>query len=651
MPTNDSDTNSKNGQSQLTIPSADVVRLVQAFLTESGLHESCRVLQHESGVGQAGMTETASYHSRTSTDYQHSPWYAWATSGQWGTVLSRLRWIDAPRARLDEGLRAAVHQMAVLELADQGEYELAYAAYRLVQPLLAGSHATDQDLGPDAAAPESMPVTRASLVEQLLAQLAALRAKSNASPKALPDDYYGYRQTTPQARREFLGQALTDAVPIQPKDRLVSLLQQALKWQIYTGELPKIQQHWPADDSEAKGKKRKRVFDLVLGTSHVDPVVVGETNDSSLLPLQEPTIEQPYATVKLGKHVTATAAVFLPPTSDGSGSCSLVTGSSDGLIEIWDPVSKYSALRTNDFPYQAKDELLGMDASISALAVSNDGTLLAGADLQGTVQVWRVDTGKCLRSMLAHSTSISALAFSPDASHVLTASRDGTAREFGLRTSRMLKEFQGHASYVNTCGYVVSVTHLLVVTGSADGTVRIFDGKTSETLRILKPKSLGLRLSEVNTSLLADEQSDDSAASPSIQTVLFLHTPAHTMVVVPRGRRAFLVAISSGIVLRTFEGEGASDGTNVFVAACASVSNRVLYIVQEDGSCCVFDTTTGERIRTVADFASQSAYASKDPKSTAILEISALVHHPIKPLVGAYCSDKIQKKGQLVLWK
>ncbi len=57
---------------------------------------------------------------------------------------------------------------------------------------------------------------------------------------------------------------------------------------------------------------------------------------------------------------------------------------------------------------------------------------------------------------------------------------------------RMLEEFRGHGSYVNFCAYqlLAGSSQLLVVTGSADGTVRLWDGKTSDVVRVLRPISL-----------------------------------------------------------------------------------------------------------------------------------------------------------------
>jgi WD40 repeat-containing protein SMU1 len=411
------------------------------------------------------------------------------------------------------------------------------------------------------------------------------------------------------------------------------------------------------EEQQRPKKRKKKAFDLVLGDVEIDPVNVGEAPAVDAVPW-DPIPGKPYTTLKFGKKATAESAIFAPDT-DASGtpsatSFSLVTGSSDGLIEIYDAHNKYATLRM-DLPYQEKDELMGHDdSSVLALAASNDGSMLATGASDGEVKIWRISTGKCLRRIPAHDGSaISCLCFSPDGTHILTGSQDSNCREFGLRTSRMLKEFHGHSSYVHTCQYVFRKGghQLNVVTSSADATVRIWDAKTSEVLRVLRPVSLGETLTPIGASIVVDHRSDLTSGAggcPAIHTVLQLHTPADAMIIVPRGLRAFLVNFQ-GSVIRTFQ-DNVSIGGKVFVAATVSPSNHWLYCITEDGICCVFDILTGKIEKSLRNFGEETTSKSKDgSKSSA--EISGLVHHPHKGVLAAFSNDKGQKKGQLVLWK
>jgi WD40 repeat-containing protein SMU1 len=413
------------------------------------------------------------------------------------------------------------------------------------------------------------------------------------------------------------------------------------------------QQQWDTEDdhqdddtdlNKKKKRKRRQEFDLVLGQVKADIVSVAAAagNETTTMQLEtEPIVSDPFAIIKLGKHVTCEAAAFLPLLD------SLVTGSSDGLIEIWDAAQNYETLNLN-LPYQKNDELLGHDNCITALAVSNDASLLASGDSTGLVKLWRVDTGTCVRTVMAHEQSaVRCLHFSPDASHLLTtaaaASRDSCAvREFGLRTARMLKEFRGHDSFVNCCSYQVMGDKLVVVTGSGDGTVRMWDGKTADVIHVLRPTTSAV----AGSSLVVDATSNGVPESAAIHSILHLHTPASTMVIVPRGNQAYLVTYT-GTVLRTFQDDG--DPTNVYLAAAISSSNQWLYAVKENGACCVFRVATGDLTKTISDFAAESTRMPTESKTLA--EISAVASHPTKSIVGAYSNNKGQKRGQMVLWK
>ncbi|GKY97346.1 hypothetical protein MPSEU_000693000 [Mayamaea pseudoterrestris] len=627
---------SSSSSSLLSIPAADVLRLVQAHLLEAGLTKSALALSQESGVGLAGSLQPP------------QNWIFHCESGNYGVVLEQLSLMDRTRTRISNDLVAAVHEMAILEVAEAGDYQVATSMLRVMYSELQDSMVTVTNSSDDSVSS----ISRARLLEQKLADLASRRSKHPNAP--VPTDWY--YAGTKQQMRQALGKRLAKSVPHQPTKRLTTLLQQAIQWQAYTGELPQIKQWWDDDEDEdeqdkepaaqpspPRKRKRKKLFDFVLGNVSVDPMssVGGDASTSNRLPGKlESCVKDPYSVIKLGKSVTCGSAVFLP---DLSG---LVTGSSDGLIEIWDAAQDYSQLKL-DLPYQREELMLGQDAAVTALVVSNDCLMLASGSAQGRIAVWRIDTGKCLRTMVAHEASISSLAFSPDASHVLASSSNGLVREFGLRTARMLKEFNGHGSYVSHVSYRLVGQQLLVVTAGGDGMVRLYDSSSQEALRILRPISIGGSMTKTGALIVADEQQVGAAGSTGIHTVLHLHTPASTMIFVPRGQRAFLVSYQ-GLVMRTFEAAGVADD-KVFVAAALSPSNQLLYCTREDGVCCIFAVQSGEMVETINDFGEQSTRAPNG--SLTLPEISSMLSHPTKNIIAAYSNDAGQSRGQIVLWK
>ena len=104
------------------------------------------------------------------------------------------------------------------------------------------------------------------------------------------------------------------------------------------------------------------------------------------------------------------------------------------------------------------------------------------------VQVWKVQTGQCLRRFeRAHAKGVTSVTFSKDSSQVLSTSYDGTIRYIsllqmllydnilcrihGLKSGKTLKEFRGHSSFVNHAVFVPD-THN-IISASSDSTIKV----------------------------------------------------------------------------------------------------------------------------------------------------------------------------------
>ncbi|KAL7438679.1 hypothetical protein ACHAXM_006562, partial [Skeletonema potamos] len=681
-----SSTNTSNDEdNKINIPAADILRLILTHLTESNLHQSCQSLSQESGVYMAGLVGPSK-----------GQLISCAEGGRWGECLEILAGLDLQRYRrgfIEDYLKARggdagggahesiitplekalslTHEITILELADRGEVELAYATLRMCSEMLDRTlpvhgdddvdNIIDSDLKDDNNYYQSnknddtnlgMISTRSGDVERRVTALSSLRSSGTDTSLLLPTNYYGPSNQSQQKRRHFISKLLSRHVPEAPVQRLSTLLQQSVKWQCHTGTFPTVQQLFQEqvgndddDDGKKKTKKRKiskqkKKFDLVLG--NID--MVGSTDDkkhkckSSLAKEGGERIpSRVKQTIRLGKRSYIESALFLP---DGKG---LVTGSSDGFIEIWGEPTRsvgdntspdsllqndidYEKLRTSDLEYQKNDELMMQDSSILAMDVSHDGTMLVTASSHGTVCVWKIADGRLLRKLeRTHGGSggssdqgcaVTCCKFSSDGSKVLTGGHDSTVREHGLLSSRMIKEFRGHKSYINCCSYVILpnssiVTHiesggernfLAVVTASADGSVIVWNGRSAEALREIIPP-----ISTAHNSSIRDAESIFS--SRSIHTVIHMHSPPNTMVVVPRSDRAFLMSLS-GSILHTYVRDDVQ-GTD-FLAATVSPSNQWLYISANDGKCIVFDSSSGKVERILTSFAEECCVGKRE---------------------------------------
>jgi len=177
----------------------------------------------------------------------------------------------------------------------------------------------------------------------------------------------------------------------------------------------------------------------------------------------------------------------------------------------------YSKEKSNN----SNQSLESSSPSIHALTVNPDGSMMASGNSNGTIQIWNIKTGNYLRRFeRVDGGVITCLDFSRDgeeSSRILNSCQDGNCREFGLRTRGILKEFRDQGSFVNTCGYVLingdtlknrSGMTLLVVTASADGNVRIWNGRTAEVKHVLNPSFMKKSIAVHCTSLGTDKDEE-----------------------------------------------------------------------------------------------------------------------------------------------
>ena len=255
--------------------------------------------------------------------------------------------------------------------------------------------------------------------------------------------------TSKERRRQELAESLSSEVTVVPPSRLLALLGQALRYQQSQGMLP-------------KGSS----YDLFSGGRRAIKKDVDEK-----IPRKQAGI------IRFNAESHPETAIFSP---DG---LSLMTGSIDGFIELWD--CDTCKLR-KDLEYQAKDELMMHEEAVLCSAFSRDGEFLATGAQSGQLKVWKVSTGLCVKRFNpAHPQGLTSVCFSRDSTQLLTASFDQSARIHGLKSGKTLKEFRGHTSYVNSATFNKDGANIL--TASSDGTIKLWDVRTTDCLLTFRP--------------------------------------------------------------------------------------------------------------------------------------------------------------------
>lgn len=117
-------------------------------------------------------------------------------------------------------------------------------------------------------------------------------------------------------------------------------------------------------------------------------------------------------------------------------------------------------------------ELLQVDDSVLAMAVSKDGKKVAAGGTDRIVRVFDIESGKLEHAVENHADWVLGVAFTPDAKGLVTASRDKTAKLWDLSNKESLLTFPDHQNVVNNVAMTPDGTFGL--SAGEDGSIRIW---------------------------------------------------------------------------------------------------------------------------------------------------------------------------------
>ena len=126
----------------------------------------------------------------------------------------------------------------------------------------------------------------------------------------------------------------------------------------------------------------------------------------------------------------------------GNFSDSLALSRDGSIVAGWGPDDKLCLWQVADG--EKKVTLKGDTSKVDRVAFSPDGRTIAGGTLDEEILLWDVDTGARTATLLGHTDIITSIAFSPDGATLASGSWDATVRLWDVETSAHKETLTAH---------------------------------------------------------------------------------------------------------------------------------------------------------------------------------------------------------------
>ncbi|MEH1781335.1 MAG: NACHT domain-containing protein [Nostoc sp.] len=149
----------------------------------------------------------------------------------------------------------------------------------------------------------------------------------------------------------------------------------------------------------------------------------------------------------------------------------VATADANGKIHLWRFVDS-----------KRLSTLEGHTDWVRSIAFSPDGQMLASGSQDLKVKLWDIRTGQCIKTLDQHTDRISSVAFSPN-SQMLASSQDSTVKLWNINTGECLQTLSGHTDRIYCVAF--SPNSQMLASSSGDSTVKLWNINTGECLQTL----------------------------------------------------------------------------------------------------------------------------------------------------------------------
>ncbi|CAD7925207.1 unnamed protein product [Amoebophrya sp. A25] len=164
------------------------------------------------------------------------------------------------------------------------------------------------------------------------------------------------------------------------------------------------------------------------------------------------------------------------PQLPGVGAASSV-GHQKNVSAPQEPESEEIEEEVDEIPHILQRTLQGHSGPIYGLTLNKTKNYLLSASGDRSVRLWNPRSGLCIaRYDDIHREEVGAVAVAEDSTRFYTAGSDKFACCVDVTTKDVVRKFHGHEKRLSCCELMAEGSQILV-TGSQDGTVRIWDAR------------------------------------------------------------------------------------------------------------------------------------------------------------------------------